>query len=71
MLAEFEEWKKLHEFYKYSSYLTKDLADFLKVSVRTVQRWIKGVATPDGEKCEKIKIYLLEKSKNPPNSFQK
>ena len=70
-MKEFEDWCKFHEFYKYSDYSTKDLADFLKVSPRTIQRWINGTASPDSEKLEKIKIYLQERSKNPPSSPEK
>ena len=71
MLKELEEWKKLHDFYGHSDYLTKDLANFLDVSPRTIQRWINGTASPDSEKLEKIKIYLQERSKNPPSSSEK
>jgi|GEM_PF-1117080 len=65
MLKEFEEWKRLHDFYKYSEYLTKDLADFLHVSPRTIQRWIKGTTRPDMEQLEQIKTYLSDLSKRP------
>ncbi len=67
MLKELEEWRKLHDFYKYSDYLTKDLANFLNVSPRTIQRWIKGSAKPSEEKIEQIKIYLLGRAKNTPS----
>lgn len=65
MLKELDEWKNLHDFYKYSSYLTKELADFVKVSPRTIQRWLKGKTKPDKEKLELIKRYLSEKSSKP------
>lgn len=69
MLKEFEDWKKLHNFYKGSDYLTKDMADFLKVSPRTIQRWIKGTTKPDKEKLETIKVYLSSRDfKNSPNT---
>jgi hypothetical protein len=68
-MKDFEEWKKLHNFYKYSAYLTKDMADFLKVSPRTIQRWIKGSTKPDQEKLESIKLYLASRDfKKLPNS---
>lgn len=70
MLNALEEWKKLHEFQKYSSYLTKDLAEFLNVSPRTIQRWIKGTTNLDNETLEKIETYLSKRSKNPQNKQQ-
>jgi len=62
MLKELDEWKKLHDFYSGSDFLTKDLASFLKISSRTVQRWIKGKTEPDSKELELIKIYLSEKT---------
>ena len=64
-MKEFEDWCKFHEFYKYSDYSTKDLADFLKVSPRTIQRWIKGKTKPDKKELELIKAYLSGKSSKP------
>lgn len=61
-MKEFEDWHKLHQFHKYSDYLTKDLASFLKVSPRTIQRWIKGETKPDKKKLGLIKVYLSGKS---------
>ena len=62
MKKELEEWYKLHKFYKYSDYLTKDLADYLKVSPRTVQRWIKGKTNLSKKELLQIKRYLAEKT---------
>ncbi|MFC1646275.1 helix-turn-helix domain-containing protein [Candidatus Omnitrophota bacterium] len=62
MNKELEEWYKLHEFYKYFDYLTKDLADYLKVNPRTVQRWIKGKTSPSKKRLSQIKRYLAEKA---------
>jgi transcriptional regulator with XRE-family HTH domain len=62
MDKELEEWYKLHKFHKYSDYLTKDLADFLKVSPRTIQRWIKGKAKPNKKKLLQIGRYLAGKT---------
>jgi len=78
MLEEFERWKKLHDFYKYSDYLTKDLADFLHVNPRTIQRWIKGTAKPNVAQLEEIRGYLSKESlkavknpqENPPDTLQ-
>ena len=61
MEKELQEWYNLHKFHKYSDYLTKDLADFLKVSPRTVQRWIKGKTKPGRKKLLQISRYLAEK----------
>ena len=63
MENELEAWQKLHKFYMYSSYLTKDLAAYLKVSPRTIQRWLKGKTHPNQEELSLIKKYLRENSK--------
>ena len=56
-----EEWVKLHKFYKGFNFLTKDLAEYLNVSPRTIQRWIRGKTSPKAEKLAKIKSYLERK----------
>jgi len=59
MDRELEEWYKLHQFHFYSgSYETKDLARFLGVSTRTIQRWLKNQGTPNKIQLSKIKKYL-------------
>lgn len=58
-----EEFKKLHKFYLGSDYLTKDLAEYVGVSTRTIQRWMKGKNAPPGEKIKKIEAYLNTKAK--------
>jgi transcriptional regulator with XRE-family HTH domain len=59
MDKELEEWYKLHKFHFYSgSYQTKDLAKYLGVSPRTIQRWLKGKNTPKPEQLAQIKRYL-------------
>lgn len=59
MEKELEEWYKLHKFHFYSgSYETKDLAGFLKISPRTIQRWLKGKTKPKPEQLAQIKAYL-------------
>ena len=62
MEKELEEWYKLHKFYRYYDYLTKELAEYLKVSSRTIQRWIKGKMRPTKEKLNLIKKYLAKKA---------
>ena len=62
MEKEIEEWLKQHKFYRYNDYLTKELAEYLKVSPRTIQRWIKDKARPDRKKLNLIKKYLSEKA---------
>ena len=61
MAKELEEWLKLHKFYQYYEYLTKDLAEYLNVSPRTIQRWIKGQTQPNKKQLARIKEYLSEK----------
>lgn len=62
MEKELEEWCNLHKFHLYSgSYETKDLADFLGVSPRTIQRWLKEKSRPTKEQLARIKRYLAER----------
>ena len=62
MDKELEEWYKLHKFYFYmGSYETKDLASYLKVSPRTIQRWLKEKSMPTKEQLAQIRRYLKEK----------
>lgn len=62
MEKELEEWYKLHKFYFYmGEYQTKDLAVYLKVSSRTIQRWLKGKTKPSEKKLAWIKRYLAER----------
>lgn len=60
-----EEWFKLHKFYM-GDYRTKDLAEYLKVSPRTIQRWLKEKAKPTKEQVAQIKRYLAEKEPKEP-----
>ena len=55
------EWYKLHKEYRYYDYTTKDLAHYLKVSTRTIQRWITGKTHPSKDKIQLIKKYLAQK----------
>ena len=62
MEKELEEWYRLHKFYFYmGSYETKDLASYLKVSPRTIQRWLKEKSGPTKEQLTQISRYLKEK----------
>jgi len=62
MDKELEEWYKLHKFHLYSgSYETKDLANFLGVSSRTIQRWLKEKAKPSKVQLVQIKRYMKER----------
>ena len=62
MDKELQEWYNLHKFNFYSgSYETKDLANFLGVSPRTIQRWLKEKTKPSEVQLVKIKRYLTEK----------
>ena len=61
MEKELAEWYKLHKFHLYSgSFETKDLAKFIGVSPRTVQRWLKEKAKPSKEQLAQIKRYIVE-----------
>lgn len=47
MDKELEKWLKLHQFHLYSgNYETKDLAHYLGVTPRTIERWIIGKSRP-------------------------
>mgnify|MGYP001561741758 CR=1 FL=1 len=59
MDTELEEWYKLHKFYM-GEYRTKDLAQYLKVSPRTIQRWLKDQTKPSKEQLVQIAKYLKE-----------
>ncbi len=59
MDKELQDWNKLHEFHMYSgSYETKDLAEFIGVSARTIQRWLKEKTKPDSKQLAKISEYI-------------
>ncbi len=63
MDKELENWYQLHKFHFYSgSYETKDLASFIGVSPRTIQRWLKEKTKPNREQLLKIKAYLTQQS---------
>ena len=62
MDKELEEWYKLHKFHFYAgSYETKDLASFLGVNERTIQRWLKEKTRPTKEQLARIRAYLAQK----------
>ncbi len=62
MDKELEEWYKLHQFHLYSgSYETKDLANFLGVNPRTIQRWLREKSKPTSEQVAQIRRYLSSK----------
>jgi len=67
MEKELEEWYKLHKFHFYSgSFETKDLAKFIGVSPRTVQRWLKEKAKPSKEQLAQIKRYIVKNESKTP-----
>jgi len=61
MEKELGEWYRLHRFYFYmGEYQTKDLAVYLKVSPRTIQRWLKDKTRPSKEQLVQITRYLTQ-----------
>jgi len=52
-----EEWIDWHKG-QISSFHTKDLAAYLGVSTRTIQRWMKGQTKPREEQLQRIAQYL-------------
>lgn len=66
MDKELQEWYSLHKFYFYcGSYETKELANLLGVSPRTIQRWLKEKTKPNEAQLAQIRIYLEQNtSKN-------
>ena len=61
MEKEIEELRKAHQFYLYRDYKTGEIAKYLKVSKRTIQRWLKGKNIPNIKKLRKIRKYLEKK----------
>lgn len=54
-----EEFKKLHSFYAGGvDYQTKEIAEYLGVSTRTIQNWMKGKTCPRDKQQKKIQTYL-------------
>lgn len=54
-----DRFKKLHKFYAGGfAYQTRELAIYLGVSTRTIQRWMKGITSPSEAQFEKIQSYL-------------
>jgi len=61
----FEKWLELHNFYINSgSYQTKELAEYLHLSRRTIEHWIKGKSRVKEAYQEMIKIFLDTKDKS-------
>ena len=60
-----EEFKRRHKFYKGGfDYQTKELAGYLNVNARTIQRWMKGITSPSEAESKKIQAYLNSKKIN-------
>lgn len=59
MNKELEEWLKLHKFHLYmGEYQTKDLAVYVGVSTRTIQRWLRDKDKPTEKQLAQIGQYL-------------
>jgi transcriptional regulator with XRE-family HTH domain len=66
MDKELEEWHRLHKYHFYSgSYETKELAEYLGVSSRTIQRWVKEKTKPHKKQLLRISKYLSENESKP------
>lgn len=64
MEKELEAWYTLHKFHFYmGQYQTKDLADYLGVSSKTIQRWLKSQSKPGKEQLAKISQYVTTQAK--------
>ena len=59
-----EEFKRLHRLYLYSDYKISDLAQYLNVSRRTVERWISGRCVPPESKINMIARFLKDCNKS-------
>lgn len=55
----FQEWTITHKD-QISSFHTEDLAKYLGVSTRTIQRWMKGKGKPGEIQLERIAQYNKE-----------
>ncbi len=61
MDRELQVWYELHKFHmSCGSFQTKDLAEYLKVSTRTVQNWLKEKTRPKPEQLAQIDRYMAE-----------
>jgi len=56
-----KEWVYWHKG-QISSFHTKDLAVYLGVSTRTIQRWMREQTKPSGEQLRRIALYVKENS---------
>lgn len=57
-----EEFKGLHKFYFGGvDYQTKELAEYLDVTTRTIQNWMRYKTQPSEEQLKKIQAYLDKK----------
>lgn len=57
----FQEWTEIHR-EQISSFHTQDLAAYLGISTRTIQRWMKGKGKPSEIQLERIAQYIKENS---------
>jgi len=63
-----EEFKILHQQYTGGfDYQTKELAEFVGVSTRTIQRWMRGKTSPSEDELKKIQAYLSSKKSRKSN----
>ncbi|MCP4651511.1 MAG: helix-turn-helix transcriptional regulator [PVC group bacterium] len=66
MNKELAQWIELHRIYGEYRYSTKELAEYLGVSTRTIQRWVKGQYEPNQKNIILIRKYLKEKAQRSP-----
>lgn len=62
MRSPIEDFKRLHQFYKWSPYFQiKDLAQWCRVTPRTIHRWLSGKTKPNQARLRQIATYLDNK----------
>ena len=54
-------WAENHKWLpEYAGYTTKDLAAYLGVTTRTIQRWLKGIGKPKEAQLSRIEQFVKD-----------
>lgn len=60
-----KEWAHSHKWLpEYAGFTTKNLAAYLGVSTRTIQRWMKDIGQPSEAQLSRIEQFILEEAKD-------